>query len=231
MTTRIHKAQIKIGTQIDLTSQQAHYLFKVMRKSAGDDVKVFNEIDGEFTCKITQISKEKCTILPLELVKNYTPTQKVICVFSVIKHKNIELIIQKCTEIGIAEFFPLQSQRCSIEAINFSRLEAIAIEATEQCGRIDVPRINKAITIKQLEAMQGEQRAFYLLNQNGKNFIKETQRKEGESKEIFIICGPEGGFSETEIETISNFATKIKISQNILRAETAAMLGCGLFMI
>lgn len=223
MTIRIYYPTIQINAKIELKLAQAHYLFKVLRQKPNDTIFIFNKKDGEFECTITEISKNKCVVLPKKLIKKFTDTKKIICVFSIIKTKNAELIIQKCTEIGVHEFLPLQTERTNQEELNITRLNTIAIEASEQCGRLDIPAIRTPITISELFKMQNENRAFVLLNQNG-----ESNFNNGNFVETYIICGPEGGFSQNEIENLSNFCTKIKISQNILRAETAAILGCGL---
>jgi 16S rRNA (uracil1498-N3)-methyltransferase len=148
-------------------------------------------------------------------------------VFSLIKQKNIELIIQKCTEIGVSGFIPLKTERSSSENINIPRLNGIAIEASEQCGRLDIPEISSPITINELEKMQGQGWVFLLLNQNGIAFSEMVPN----NAEVYIISGPEGGFTEYEINQLGSFSNKVKISQNILRAETAAILGCGLYFL
>jgi 16S rRNA (uracil1498-N3)-methyltransferase len=224
MTIRIYFDTIKLGEKIELNSIQTHYLFKVMRVQANDVVHLFNKNNGEFACKIHEISKNQCIATPEKLIKQYTERRKIICVFSLIRQKNIEIIIQKCTEIGVHAFLPLKTQRSINDEINISRLNTIAIEASEQCGRLDIPEIRKPVSINTLLGMQQAGRAFVLLNQEGSGAIN------GNCDEIFVICGPEGGFTENEIESFSKFCQKVKISENILRAETAAILGCGIAM-
>jgi len=227
MTIRLYCENIKIGEKISLNEVQCHYLHKVMRRGVGNLINIFNKNDGECECKIVEISAKKCVILPEVLVKSYVQSRQVVCVFSLIKQKNIELIIQKCTEIGVFRFIPLKTERSSSENINIPRLNGIAIEASEQCGRLDIPEISSPITINELEKMQGQGRVFILLNQNGTEF----QKIQHNSDEIYIISGPEGGFTENEINQLASFSKKVKISQNILRAETATILGCGLYFL
>lgn len=209
-----------------MSENHAHYLFKVLRQSVNGQIYLFNETDGEFQCKIIEISPKKCKVLPEISVKTFIPAKKVVCVFSLIKPKNIEFIIQKCTEVGVSGFIPLRAARSVNDNINIERLAAIAIEASEQSGRLDIPKISNLITIPELTKMQGFGKNFVLLNQEGNEFAK----SENDFDETFIISGPEGGFTSEETEILSNFAHKIKISNNTLRSETASILGCGMFM-
>lgn len=215
----------QIGDVITLNAEQTHYVTKVMRQRIGDRVFVFNKEDGEFVVEITKIERSFCKCAVLEKVKIFTASPvEMICIFSVIKPKNIEIIIQKCTELGVNKFIPMQTARAENEHINIERLYKIAIEASEQCGRLDVPTINDIIKLKDIKPLIENYEVFFL-HQNGAMQIKPQMQKR------CVIIGCEGGFTEEEITFIASFGKKVKISQNILRAETAAIVGCGMLML
>ena len=208
-----------------LNDEQTHYITKVMRLGVHDEILLFNKEYGEFFCIIKEISKKHSVCSVIKKIRDFQESQiHLTCVFSIIKPKNIELIIQKCTEIGVTGFIPLETTRTNDFKVNIERLQKIAIEATEQCGRIDVPEITEAITIKELSKISKNGGEFILLHQDGLNYQPISNKR-------FIIIGPEGGLSEKELEELGHFTQKTQISKNILRAETAAILGCGIFLL
>lgn len=214
----------KIESNITLNTEQTHYLTKVMRQKIGDNITIFNQKYGEFSAEIVEINRSFCICKILEKLQNFIPQSiNLKCIFSVIKQKNVELIIQKCTEIGVNEFIPMQTARTVNEYLNIERLNKIAIEASEQCGRIDVPIIHHPIKIADI-AKYTEGFEIFLLHQDGVKEFAFTQ------KNRCIIIGCEGGFTDEEIRNLETFSQKIRISQNILRAETAAIVGCGMIL-
>ena len=101
------------------------------------------------------------------------------------------------------------------------RLTLQAIEACEQCGRIDIPEILPEITINELEQLSGK---LILLSQfSGTSSLKIDGN-------AFVISGPEGGLTKQELEFLEGISTQLNVSKNILRSETAAILGCGIVM-
>ena len=193
-----------------------------MRQKIGGHVFLFNQNEGEVLCEILEISQNKCKLKVLQKVAEFIPCNKqVLCVFGIIKPQNVELIIQKCTEIGVFGFLPVAMERTCHKMPKIERLRRIIIEACEQCGRIDIPEIFPAVDVKNLrQKIEGYDAV--LLHQNGNEGFLSSQK-------IAVITGVEGGFSQKDDEYLS-FCKKIKISQNILRSETASILGCGFAM-
>jgi 16S rRNA (uracil1498-N3)-methyltransferase len=114
-----------------LNDEQTHYITKVMRLGTNDEILLFNKQCGEFLCIIKEISKKHSVCSVIKKTKDFQEPQiHITCVFSVIKPKNIELIIQKCTEIGVKSFIPLKTIRTNDFKLNIERLQKIATEAT-----------------------------------------------------------------------------------------------------
>ena len=131
-------------------------------------------------------------------------------------------MIQKTTELGITKYIPIISDRTIVRKVNLERLEKIVIEASEQSNRLSVPKIEKAISLKEfLKKNQNLDVIFGDVNKNNNNL----NLKKIEKKPVCILIGPEGDFSEEEREKILKLKNiqSIKLNNNILRTETAAI--------
>tara|TARA_B100000795_G_scaffold262222_1_gene239864 strand:- start:1021 stop:1446 length:426 start_codon:yes stop_codon:yes gene_type:complete len=130
-------------------------------------------------------------------------------------------MIQKATELGVTKFLPIIFDRTVVRKINKERLQKVVIEAAEQSNRINVPNIEEPQFLKDFLNIKKIDLIFTDLNSDNKklnlNKLNENQ--------ICIIIGPEGDFSESEREQILSFkgVQSIKINENILRSETAAI--------
>ncbi len=206
--------------KIIINGEQFSYLQKVMRVKIEDSIAIFNSTQGEFIFRVTDITKRSIELLQSKHIRSFEePRRKIFCVFSKIKQKNAELIIQKCTEIGVHGFIPMVNSRTVEKNLNIDRLTKIAIEACEQCGRLDIPEFLPEISIYDISKLSGN---LILLSQ----FSSEKSAKINSN--AFVISGPEGGFSPQELEFLKGICTTLNVSKNILRAETAAILGCGI---
>lgn len=223
MKIRVYKENLQEILKIE--NEQFHYLNSVMRQKIGSKIYIFNSNEGEFLYEITEIEKKFIICKSIYKVKEFQESPiNLTYIFSIIKTKNIELLIQKCTEIGVHKFIPLITERTENTKIHIERLQKIAIEASEQCGRLDIPEILPTIKMKDLPKLYKPNEPFILLHQDGTSNLKIQSNK------ISIITGCEGGFTENELLELEKFTIKAKISENILRAETAGILGCGIFI-
>ena len=211
---------------LNLTSKlekpQSHYLTKVMRVKIGENFSLFNK-NGEWQAKINNISKgivEFSIELQLRQKENKT---EIWLAFSPIKSNYSNFMIQKATELGVTRFIPIIFDRTIVRKINFKRLEKIIIEATEQSNRINPPVLEKPQNLKSF--LKKNEKKFYLIftDLNTKN--KRIEFNKNIKKPLCLIIGPEGDFSENERQAILNFDSvkAVKINENILRSETAAI--------
>ena len=215
----------KIYDITTIENEQFHYLTNVMRVKINDNISIFNPQDGEFLCKIIEI-KKKIILKSIQKTSEFIQNKKkIFCIFSKIKQKNVELIIQKCTEIGINGFIPMSTSRTTEKNLNIERFKKIAIESSEQCGRIDIPEFLPEISIQEIPKLTGTK---ILLSQFTSN---QTLQDNTNNENIYIISGPEGGFSENEITFLNQHCNLLNLSKNILRAETATILGCGIILL
>ena len=120
---------------------------RVFRYKAGDLVILFDGHFKDCTYEITSVSAKEVALHLISL-KEIPPQDKTLTIYvSVIKKDNFELVVQKCTELGVSRIVPILAEHSEKKNINIERLEIIAKEAAEQCGRGDVPIIEEVVTL------------------------------------------------------------------------------------
>ena len=119
---------------VPLDRDQANYLFAVMRLSVGDALLVFNGKDGEWQTEIEAGNKKSATLKCLHKTRALQEPPDVWLLFAPIKKARTDFIVEKATELGAAAIFPISTDFTNSERIRQDRLQAHAIEATEQCG-------------------------------------------------------------------------------------------------
>ena len=203
-----------------LDKSQSHYLSKVMRVKENEVFSLFNS-NGEWEAKILNISKSIVEFKIIRKLRQKENIKELWLAFSPIKSNYQNFMIQKATELGVTKFLPIIFERTIVRKINKDRLEKIAIEASEQSNRINVPIIEESQNLDNFLKTNSINLIFTDLNSNN-NKIEKSKLTE---KPVCIIIGPEGDFSETEREEILSFSgvQAIKINENILRSETAVI--------
>ena len=213
---------LSLNLTAKLDKSQSHYLNKVMRVKVDETFSLFNS-SGEWTTKINGIFKGVVEFTVIKHLKSKENSKEVWLAFSPIKSNYFSFMIQKSTELGITKFLPIIFNRTIVRKINKQRLEKVIIEAAEQSNRINIPRIEKPQNLKSFLSKNKSKMNLIFTDLNSKN--KKLNLNKLTNKPICIIIGPEGDFSEAEREEILSYegVNSIKINENILRSETAAI--------
>ncbi len=211
---------ITTGMTDMLDKSQSHYLNKVMRVKENELFSLFNN-RGEWEAKILKISKGLVEFETIKQLRQKENLRDLWLAFSPIKSNYQNFMIQKATELGVTKFLPIIFERTIVRSINVERLKKIAVEASEQSNRINIPSIEQTQNLESFLNSNLVDLIFTDLNSTNKKIDKSKLT----NKPTCIIVGPEGDFSELEREKIHSFkgVQAIKINENILRAETAVI--------
>ena len=213
---------LSLNLKSKLNNTQSHYLSKVMRIKIGENFSLFNK-KGEWLAKIEQISNGIVEFSISKQLRKSESSKEIWLAFSPIKSNYFSFMVQKATELGITKFIPIIFERSVVRKINIDRLNKIIIEASEQSNRINIPLLERPQNLDEFLSNNIKKINLIFTDLNSKN--KKLEVNKLDNKPLCIIVGPEGDFSEKEKDQISNFkeVKSIKINENILRSETAAI--------
>jgi 16S rRNA (uracil1498-N3)-methyltransferase len=225
-TTRFFCDSINQNTGTILADAQFRHLTKVLRLKIGDTIELFDGKGALAQAIIEKIEKTQA-ILAVKNIKNYPKParQRIIIASSIAKGERFELLVAKCTELGIDRIVPTIFERTVKQSLQHRRLETIALESTKQCQRLFLPTIDSPISLLQaIEKLQLEYPAakiiFGSLTENAKSIIS----VDFGSNDVIAFIGPEGGLTEIEENMLRKInAQPFKLTDTVLRIETAAI--------
>lgn len=213
--------------QVELDGGQANYLGNVLRLGAGSELLVFDGLSGEWLARISEAAKKRMTLSIERKTREAESIPDVWLGFAPVKRAQTDWLIEKATELGAARLVPVLTQRTVAERVRLDRLESIAIEAAEQCGRTRVPEIAEPMKLARFTEELDPARRLYFADESGGDALAGTFR-EGPAA---ILVGPEGGFTDEERTLVrGSGAAAISLGPRILRAETAALAALSAYM-
>ncbi len=221
--------QTVIVDELFLPEQESHHLQRVLRLPAGTLLQLLDGQGNIHDAEIMALGKQvKLRILrSLHVPQDATPLR--VCQ-SVLKGQKMELLIQKCTELGVTEFTPFYSERCQLKKKEVSKItkkydrwQRIIEEACKQCGT------PWAMTLKPLlsfeEMLQGDipevQKVLFWEEEGIENSLHSLPVKK-DTHGVQVVFGPEGGFPEEEVTSAKEADFQVlSLGSRILKAETA----------
>lgn len=208
-----------LNNEIYLSNKDELHIKKSLRKKIGDKIFCFDD-SNEYESIITSIDKLKLEIVTKQKIKNDVLNLNIY--LGVIEKNNFELAVKKLNEINCKSITPVLFERSQNNInLNYERLARIISESSKQCHRyIDLElkdTLNFNEFIKQIKNDKLNIVAFQETKQNFSfNDIKYSDK-------INLIIGPEGGFSKKELETLEENCLFLKLTNTILKSETAAI--------
>jgi 16S rRNA (uracil1498-N3)-methyltransferase len=199
-----------------------------MRLGQGSELLVFDGRSGEWLARIADARKKRMSLSVERQTREAEAMPDLWLAFAPVKRARTDWLVEKATELGAARLLPVITQRTIAERVKLERLEAIAIEAAEQCGLTVLPEIAEPIALKQLLAARDRERRLYFADEQG----GEAAAEAFEPGPALLLTGPEGGFTDEERAAIraAPNAVAISLGPRILRAETAALAALTSYM-
>jgi len=216
------------GLQVELDRSQANYLGNVMRLRTDDGLLLFDGQSGEWLARVGESGRKSMTLTVERKTREPETIPDVSLAFAPVKRAQTDWLVEKATELGAARLIPVITRRTIVERVKLDRLDAIAIEAAEQCGRTRLPAIAEPMPLRQLLDERDPERTLYFADESGGEPVVRAFRPGA----ALILTGPEGGFTDEERASIRAAANAVPISlgPRILRAETAALAALAAFM-
>jgi 16S rRNA (uracil1498-N3)-methyltransferase len=196
-----------------------------MRLGVGDGLLVFNGRDGEWRAIVSEVGKRAVVLGVGARQRAQATGPDLELVVALVKRARLETIVEKAAELGARRVRPVVTERTNADHTRVERLQAIATEAAEQTGRLDVPEVLEPVKLEKLIAAWEPGRALLFCDEAG-DARPVLEALEGRPAGPWaVLIGPEGGFSPRERETLRAlpYATPATLGPRILRADTAAI--------
>jgi 16S rRNA (uracil1498-N3)-methyltransferase len=216
---------LSAGQVVSLEGDQCRYLVSVMRRGVGDEVALFNGRDGEWRAVIAAVAKRAIQLTLEDQLRPQTIGPDLDLVIALVKRTRLETIIEKAAELGARRVRPVITARTNAETARVARLSAIAMEAAEQTGRLDVPEIAEPVRLDVLLRDWDDGRRLLFCDEGGEAPPVLAALAGQPHGPWAILIGPEGGFSPEERARLRElpYAVPASLGPRILRADTAAI--------
>lgn len=210
---------------IFIEGEEYNHLKNVLRLKVGAEVLVSLNDEYEYACEIEAFEKGKavCKIIGKKIC-DANPRKNIVIFQAITKRPKFEFIVQKATEIGITKVVPFVSDFviAKVTENKLERLNSIALNACKQCERTIAPQIVEPITVK--EVIESFKDFDVVLFANERTDKGEKIKALEKYKNIAIIVGSEGGFSQKEKDKfVDAGAVSISLGRRIYRCETASV--------
>lgn len=213
------------GAELALDEGRSRYLAAVMRLSVGDEVLVFNGRDGEWRAALVQVGKRAATLAVAARTRPQAVGPDLDLVVALVKRARLETVVEKAAELGARRVRPAITERTNADHTRVDRLQAIAIEASEQTGRLEAPQVLQPMKLEKMLADWEAGRRLLFCDEAGDAAPALDALQDAAGGPWAILIGPEGGFSPREREILRTppYATPVSLGPRILRADTAAI--------
>jgi 16S rRNA (uracil1498-N3)-methyltransferase len=228
---------LQAGAEIALDEAQARHVGAVLRREAGDALRVFNARDGEWGAIVSARTKRGVNVRVEAFIRAPRGAPDLDLLFAPVKRHATDLIVEKATELGVRRIRPIITQRTIAETVRLDRLNTIARDAAEQTERFEAPEIFRPVSLaKALDAWDSSRPLVYA-DEAGDDPGAPWGGEAGRARPILealqsflgerlaLLIGPEGGFAPEERRMLRGLTYVIPVSlgPRILRAETAVI--------
>lgn len=218
-----------------ITGDDAKHIARSLRMKPGNELTVCDMNGSDFLCRILSVDKELVTLEIIEKTESISEPKTKLTIYQALpKGDKMELIIQKCVELGASKIVPIITERTVSRPDPASlikkrdRMQRIALEAAKQSGRGMIPKIGEILSLSAAAEQFLSHDLSILFYENGGDPLQDILRDE---RDIAVMIGSEGGFSSEEVDTLKNAGAKIAtLGKRILRCETAPIAVTSIIM-
>jgi len=218
------------GQAVTVEGNQAHYLARVMRASAGDVVVLCDDVTGEWAARVASVGKREVTLEPAERLRPREQVPDFHLCAALLKKDRFDVVLEKATELGVRRVQPVLARRCVADRLNSERARSVMTEAAEQCARTALPELAEPAKLEALlRDWPAERTLFFADELGGEPAVAAFASTAGPAA---LLIGPEGGFDDGERTAVRAVpqARAISLGPRILRGETAAIAATALWM-
>ena len=222
--TRVYiKEPIVKGKRITITGDELHYLKSVIRLKISSSFRLFNDTDGEFLVEIVEVSKSSLVAKIVSFLRKSQKSQELTLAMCIIKPDRMLEAIKGAVQLGATQIIPIISERVQYKQVAKSRILKSIIQSTAQSERFHPPSLSEEITLSDFcKDNHFKQIIFANELESENNKILNISKRESK---VAILIGPEGGFSNSEIDMLKSYdnVSSVSLGLNVLRAEVAAI--------
>ena len=220
-----------------ISEEEKHHIVNVLRLKPNEHVKIFDGHGNEYLAKLQHFNDDTVVAEILEHKKIPPPKPTVTLFQGLPKFDKFEQLVQKTTELGVSEIVPVLCQRSvpklkrdtSVKRV--SRWQRIANEASKQCGRVYLPKVREITEFNECCAKLNFDLSLILWEEERNIGFQSILNQNSDTGRISLFVGPEGGFSPEEVDIATAAGViPVTLGSNILRTETAAIVGVALIL-
>ncbi|OHW62555.1 ribosomal RNA small subunit methyltransferase E [Andreesenia angusta] len=234
----VDRSQIS-GEVVTISGEDLKHIKNVLRLKEGEEVSICDGEENDYVAVIESIDSQEVLLSIVESFKSKGEAPIKLKLYQGLpKGDKMELIVQKCTELGVSEIVPMATKRAVVKlsdekkiAKKLERWQKIAEEAAKQSKRGRIPLVDRLVTLKEAVSELGEDElALMLYESERENSLKKALRGY-DGKNVSVFVGPEGGFEESEAEMLKAAGAKVvSLGNRILRTETAGLAASAVIM-
>lgn len=206
-------------------------MLHVKRLKPGERLLLFDGNGREAVARIAEARRDRA-LVAIESVEKVDREARIsiTLAFSAPKGKRSEFLVQKCCELGVRRLIPLECERSVVKlapegSLKAEKWRSVAVEASKQCGRTYITEISEVVGFSRLMDMAGTYQPKFLASTGSEALpLSEGVRNNAVPKDILCVIGPEGGFSNKEIDSaLRTGCIPVSLGPTVLRTETASV--------
>ncbi len=222
------------GTTVTLANETAHHVIHGLRLRTNEKLILINPDEKQYLCRILRIERRSVQVEVIEEVETVTESPVHIALgISLINTSKLDTIIRHVTELGVTEIIPFEAERSQLKRFHVEkrkkRWQEIVKSASQQSGRVRLPIVSDAISFEELLGKDYFDLKLISWEKEGNMSLGNIHRNFQDTNRIIVLIGPEGGFTEKEIEMTKKAGyLPFGLGPRILRCETAAIVSVAL---